>query len=135
VFALCSAYQKILRGLVVSTDDLFLRTMAKDQVPRRGTGSGQSIAGSSAVRGKTVHPIDTLLVQQLENLLDGERQLKARYSALDPSLDTPEVRMAFSQELAELKARTDRLYRFVSALDYYGSLDSSTLAAESMSMV
>ena len=134
VFAFCSVYQKILRGFAVSSDDLFLRTMAKEQGRQRGTRNGQPIASKGAVRRKTVHPIDTLLVQQLENLLDGERALKARYSSLDPSLDTPEVRMAFSQELAELKARADRLYRFVSALDYYGSLDSNALAAESMSV-
>ena len=101
--------------------------MAKQQKVRRRTANGDSIARKTRMAGKAVHPIDTLVVQQLENLLHGERALRARYSSLDASLDTPEMRMAFSHELAELKERADRLYRFVSALDYYGSLDYSGL--------
>ena len=97
--------------------------MVRQQQVSRVKKNGEPIARKTRMTAQTVHPIDTLVVQQLENLLDGERALKARYSALDPSLDTPEVRMAFSYELAELKARADRLYRFVSALDYYGSID------------
>jgi hypothetical protein len=97
--------------------------MARQQGTSAGKRNGDSIAGKTSVKRKTVHPIDTLVVQQLENLLDGERALKARYSALDPASDTPEVRMAFSRELSELKDRADRLYRFISAMDYYGAMD------------
>jgi len=79
----------------------------------------------SNVNLKSVHPIDTLLVQQLENILDGERALRARYSAIEPEANTPEVRMAFSRELSDLKNRADRLYRYVSAMDYYGALESN----------
>ncbi len=68
----------------------------------------------------SVHPIDTLLVTQLENILQGEQMLRARYSSLDSSDATPEVRMAFSKELADLRDRADRLYRLINAMDYYG---------------
>jgi len=70
-----------------------------------------------------VHPIDTLLVQQLETILEGEKALHARYSSLDPSANTPEVRMAFSRDLSQLKDRADRLYRLVNAMDHYGSYE------------
>ena len=66
-----------------------------------------------------VHPIDTLLVHQLEHLLNGEAALRARYSKIDPSENSVEVRMAFSKELGELKDRADRLYRLVNAMDNY----------------
>ncbi len=69
----------------------------------------------------SVHPIDTLLVQQLENILNAERALRARYSSVQASSNTPEMRMAFSGELAELKDRADRLYRLINAMDCYGS--------------
>jgi hypothetical protein len=72
---------------------------------------------------RAVHPIDTLLVQQLEHILDGEKALHARYSSLGSSANSPEVRLAFSRELSDLKERADRLYRFVNAMDYYGSLE------------
>jgi hypothetical protein len=101
--------------------------MGRQQQVSQKKKNGQSIAPETHMMSQTVHPIDTLVVQQLENLLDGERALKARYAALDASLDTPEVRMAFSYELAELKDRADRLYRFVSALEHYGSLDYRSL--------
>ena len=102
--------------------------MPKQQKTGSRNEDGQRIASKTLVKRTTVHPIDTLLVQQLENLLDGERALKARYAALDASLDTPEIRMAFSKELSDLKERADRLYRFVNAMDYYGSLDYAKLA-------
>ena len=70
-----------------------------------------------------VHPIDTLLVQQLENIINGEKALRARYSAMDAAADSLETRMAFSQELSELKDRTDRLFRFMNAMDLYGSCE------------
>ena len=69
----------------------------------------------------TVHPIDTLLVNQLENILHSEQELRSRYSTLNSSDNTPEVRMAFSKELSELSDRADRLYRLINAMDYYGS--------------
>jgi hypothetical protein len=66
------------------------------------------------------HPIETLLVQQLEHLLIGEKELRTRYSHIDSSANTPEVRMAFSQDVAELKDRADRLSRFMDAMNCYG---------------
>lgn len=77
----------------------------------------------------TVHPIDTLLVSQLENLLRGEQELRGRYASLSSSSNTPEVRMAFSNELSELKERADRLFRLISAMDYYGSEEPVYAAA------
>ncbi len=77
----------------------------------------------------SVHPIDTLLVQQLENILNAERALRARYSSVEPSSNTPEMRMAFSSELGELKDRADRLYRLINAMDYYGSYEPKYAAA------
>ncbi len=71
----------------------------------------------------SVHPIDTLLVQQLENILNSEKTLRARYSSVEPSSNTPEMRMAFSSELAQLKDRADRLYRLINAMDCYGSYE------------
>lgn len=107
----------------------------ENNTPRGGTfrgvpADGRSIARRSlemkeqetGVSSATIHPIDTLLVHQLENILNGERALRARYSSIESTSNTPEVRMAFSQELSELKDRADRLYRFMSAMDYYGSL-------------
>lgn len=75
-----------------------------------------------SVNQTAIHPIDTLLIQQLENILDGEKALRARYRSLGNTDNTPEIRMAFSKELSDLKERADRLDRFVSAMDYYGSL-------------
>lgn len=79
----------------------------------------------------STHPIDTLLVHQIEHLLDGEKALKTRYSLLDSSANTPEVRMAFAQELGDLKERADRLFRFMSAMEYYGPLSSAEAALAS----
>lgn len=81
------------------------------------------------VNFSSVHPIDTLLVQQLENILKAERALRARYSSVQASSNTPEMRMAFSNELAELKDRADRLYRLINAMDYYGSYEPQYPAA------
>jgi hypothetical protein len=97
------------------------------------TADGSKIASEARVLNQEdfamdlnpVHPIDTLLVQQLEDLLDGEKALHARYSAIDSTSDTPEVRMAFSQELSTLRERTDRLYRLMNAMDYYGPYESN----------
>ncbi len=77
----------------------------------------------------SVHPIDTLLVSQLENILQGEQTLRARYSSLDSSDTTPEVRIAFSRELSDLRDRADRLYRLINAMDYYGSWEPSYATA------
>jgi spore coat protein CotF len=76
----------------------------------------------------SVHPIDTLLVQQLEHILDGEKALRTRYSLLDASANTPEVRMAFAQELADLKESADRLYRLMNAMEFYGPLPTTETA-------
>ncbi len=74
----------------------------------------------------SVHPIDTLLVHQLETILDREKDLRLKYSAIDPAASTPEARLAFSHELSALKDRADRLYRLMNAMEYYGPLDAHT---------
>ena len=76
----------------------------------------------------SIHPIDTLLVHQLETLLQGEQALQERYATIDPSSNSVEVRMAFSKELAELTDRADRLYRLVNAIDNYGPCYPKDLA-------
>ncbi len=83
----------------------------------------------------SVHPMETLLVQQLEHLLIGEKELRTRYSRLNPAANTPEMRMAFSQDVAELKDRADRLSRLMDAMNYYtpsehedGSLRANAIA-------
>lgn len=107
---------------------------------RRSAGrkrSGEEIALPSSivteqelnVNFSSVHPIDTLLVQQLENILNAEKALRARYSSVQASSNTPEMRMAFSNELAELKDRADRLSRLINAMDYYGSYENRSAAA------
>ncbi len=93
--------------------------------------SGTSIAALASglkeqdlgVNFSSVHPIDTLLVQQLENILNGEKALRARYSALDSTANTSEIRNAFSRELSDLQKRADRLYRLMNAMDYYGPFE------------
>ena len=112
--------------------------MKKQQhsVTRSGSGddffeSGTSIADLAAglkeqdlgVNFSSVHPIDTLLVQQLEKILNGEKALRARYSALDSTANTSETRSALSRELSDLQNRADRLYRLMNAMDYYGPFD------------
>ncbi|MDQ2843938.1 MAG: hypothetical protein M3Y72_23450 [Acidobacteriota bacterium] len=114
------------------------RHSANGQVgSEKALGNGASIAQEIAVQKEqevgmsfsAVHPIDTLLVQQLEDILDGERALRARYSSLEPSTNSQEVRMAFSRELSQLKDRADRLYRLVSAMDGYGSYETTYSAS------
>ena len=78
---------------------------------------------------QSVHPIDTLLVSQLENILNGEKALRARYSLLDASANDTETRLVFSKELSVLRDRADRLYRLVSAMDSFGSADSELSGA------
>ncbi len=72
----------------------------------------------------SVHPIDTLLVHQLESILDREKDLRLKYSSIGTAASTPEARYAFSKELSALKDRADRLYRLINAMEYYGPLDS-----------
>jgi hypothetical protein len=99
--------------------------------------SGTLIASSSSVLTEqeldvnlsSVHPIDTLLVQQLEHILNSEKALRARYSSVQASSNTPEMRMAFAKELAELKDRADRLSRLINAMDFYGSDEDRRVTA------
>ena len=94
-----------------------------DDHPESGTAIAQLASvlkeQDLGVNFSSVHPIDTLLVQQLETILDGEKALRARYSALDPSANSPETRDAFSRELSDLRDRSDRLYRLMNAMHFY----------------
>ena len=113
---------------MVKTQNVSSKRAVKQKANRK---IGSSIARKKSpakelepgMNSSSVHPIDTLLVQQIENLLHGEAALRARYSTIDSS-DNIEVRMAFRQELAELKERADRLYRLVDAMDFYGPYGS-----------
>ena len=78
--------------------------------------------------GEGTHPIDTLLVRQIEELRQTEATLRARYATIEVSDDTVEVRMAFTKELADLASRADRLYRLVDAMDFYGPQAGDELA-------
>jgi hypothetical protein len=96
------------------------------QSRKTSAANGKAIALSSRIKEQepdmaftSVHPIETLLVQQLEHLLIGERELRTRYSRIDSSANTPEMRMAFSQEVADLRDRADRLSRFMDAMNLY----------------
>ncbi len=96
--------------------------------------NGQKIAKHSSVLKEhgvemelaSVHPIDTLLVHQLETILDREKDLRLKYSSIGTAASTPEARQAFSNELSALKDRADRLYRLVNAMEYYGPFESQT---------
>ncbi len=98
--------------------------------------TGEQIAQLSSVLNEKdvamtlnpVHPIDTLLVQQLENLLASERTIRARYAAVDSSANTPELRQSLSQELSTLRDRTDRLYRLMDAMDCYAPYGGASSA-------
>jgi hypothetical protein len=72
----------------------------------------------------SVHPIDTLLVHQLEAILDREKDLRLKYCSMGAAGTTLEARHAFSNELSALKDRADRLYRLINAMEYYGPLQS-----------
>ncbi len=85
--------------------------------------SSDSVLTGSTSTMNSVHPIDTLLVHQLEDLLHGEKALRARYASLDPTADTAETRLAFSAELSSLKDRTDRLFRLIDAMDPFGAFE------------
>jgi hypothetical protein len=74
----------------------------------------------------SVHPIDTLLVHQLESILDREKDLRLKYSSMGAANSTVETRHAFSKELSALQDRADRLYRLINAMEYYGPLGSRT---------
>jgi spore coat protein CotF len=74
----------------------------------------------------SVHPIDTLLVHELETILNREKDLHLQYSSIDQAASTPEARNAFSKELSALKDRADRLYRLINAMEYYGPFASHT---------
>jgi hypothetical protein len=71
----------------------------------------------------SVHPIDTLLVHQLETILHREKDLRLKYSSIGTGASTAETRHAFSNELSALKDRADRLYRLIDAMEYYGPFD------------
>jgi hypothetical protein len=97
------------------------------QSRKTSAANGKTIAPSLGIKEQesdmaftSVHPIETLLVHQLEHLLIGERELRTRYSHIGSSANTPEMRMAFSQDLAQLKDRADRLSRLMDAMNCYG---------------
>jgi hypothetical protein len=63
------------------------------------------------------NPLDTLLVQQLADLIRQEKSLETRYPALNGS---SKARTEFSNELNSLYRRADRLQRLIEAMEVVG---------------
>lgn len=74
------------------------------------------------------NPLETLVIQQLTNLIQDEQRLATRYPALASQSDCAEVREAFSSGLAELRRKAERLQRYVDALDTFGSANTAAVA-------
>jgi hypothetical protein len=66
---------------------------------------------------KTVTPLETLVVQQLAEMLREERMLQERYRQLDASLSCESDMDSFSAEVSKFNARATRLYRMMEAMD------------------
>lgn len=78
--------------------------------------------------GSSTNPLETLVIQQLANLLQDEERLATSYPVLSAETAGPEVREAFSSSLAELRRRAERLQRYVDALDSFGFASSPATA-------
>jgi hypothetical protein len=65
----------------------------------------------------TRNPLDSLLIQQLEQLIARERVLQQQYSRLaaDPNPRAPIA--SFAAELTQLELRADRLCRMIDAMN------------------
>lgn len=66
------------------------------------------------------NPLDTLLVQQLEDIIREEKWLANKYPSLSSPSQTIEARQAFSDELTHLNRRADRLQRLIDAMEVVG---------------
>jgi hypothetical protein len=97
------------RGLAANLQGLFAKTMTLDF-------NSQSPA---------ITPLETLVVQQLAEMLREERTLQERYRQLKPSASSAE-RDSFSDELSKFNARATRLYRMMEAME--GCCSGQTLA-------
>lgn len=67
-----------------------------------------------------ITPLETLVVQQLAEMLREERALQERYRRLRPSASSAE-RDSFTDELSKFNARATRLYRMMEAMEGCGS--------------
>jgi hypothetical protein len=62
------------------------------------------------------NPLDSLLIQQLEELITGERALQQQYSRLAADGQSRAPIASFAAELAQLERRADRLSRMMDAM-------------------
>jgi hypothetical protein len=62
------------------------------------------------------NPLDSLLIQQLEELITGERALQQQYSRLAADGQCRAPIASFAAELAQLERRADRLSRMMDAM-------------------
>ncbi len=71
------------------------------------------------------HPLETLVVSNLAQLIDAEKQLKEHYTRFSKTAasDSNE-RNVLSNELAALNSKADRLHRMIMAMDELMSVDA-----------
>lgn len=62
------------------------------------------------------NPLENLMLQQLQQLISGERMLQKRYAQLENAADSNEELAKFEAEMIQLKTRADRLYRMMAAM-------------------
>jgi hypothetical protein len=63
-----------------------------------------------------ITPLETLVVQQIAEMLREEHALQERYRRLAPSVSCEEMD-SFSDELSKFNARASRLYRMMEAME------------------
>ena len=62
------------------------------------------------------NPLENLMLQQLQQLISGERMLQKRYAQLGSSAESNEELAKFEAEMIQLETRADRLYRMMNAM-------------------
>jgi hypothetical protein len=65
----------------------------------------------------TVTPLETLVVQQIAEMLREERTLAQRYRQLGASRRSTTEMNVFSDELSRFDQRANRLYRLIEAME------------------
>jgi hypothetical protein len=62
------------------------------------------------------NPLESLMLQQLQQLITGEKVLRQRYARLGASADSNDEIAQFKAEMLQLETRADRLYRMMNAM-------------------
>lgn len=62
------------------------------------------------------NPLENLMINQLQQLISGERMLEKRYAQLGASRDSNREIAQFEAEMMKLESRADRLYRLIEAM-------------------